>query len=96
MTNFAEKMRDEHEARQERETEDVTTTQRIKFAAREYKKTATIFAVPLGFPFKVQSKEGDLLGKAGDYLAIAPDDTEEKPHRWIISKEDFEKTYEQV
>lgn len=75
-------------------TKDLTTS---KFEnANEYRKTATIHAVKIDEPFSIQAKEGMLEGKAGDYLAIADDDSTEKPHRWIISQADFEKTYESV
>lgn len=61
--------------------------------AQRYRKVATIRAVRLDGPFCVDSKEGTLNGKAGDWLAIADDDSDEKPHRWIISAADFAATY---
>lgn len=96
---FYERPRDEHEAQMEKnmsETKNVTRTNRLHLMAGEYRKTATIKAVSLDFLFCVDSKEGQLLGNAGDYLVIAHDDSPEKPHRWIISKTDFEQTYERV
>jgi hypothetical protein len=69
---------------------DVT---RYSFETQEYRKTATINAIQLTSPFRVTSKEGVLKGNPGDWLAIAHDDSPLKPHRWIISKEDFDKTY---
>lgn len=74
--------------------QDVTRTNRLHLMAQRYRKTATIRAVRLDFAFSVQSKEGaDFSGKPGDYLAIADDDSDEQPHRWIISAKDFEATY---
>lgn len=63
------------------EPKDVTVTNRLHLIAKEYRKTATIRAVVLDFPFYVKSKEGRVDGKAGDALAIADDDTPESPHR---------------
>ena len=72
---------------------DVTRTARLHLMAARYRKTATIRAVRLDFPFTVQAKEGALVGQPGDWLAIADDDSEERPHRWIISAADFAATY---
>lgn len=72
---------------------DVTRTNRLHLIALRYRKTATIRAVQINFPFTLESKEGRLTGAAGDWLAIADDDTDEKPHRWIISAADFAATY---
>ena len=72
---------------------DVTDARRLPLVARRFRKTATIRAVRLNFPFTVRSKEGALVGAAGDWLAIADDDTPERPHRWIISAVDFAATY---
>lgn len=36
---------------------------------REYRKTATTFAVRMDEPFEVETLEGLMAGKAGDYLA---------------------------
>jgi hypothetical protein len=80
----------------EQTTQDVTRTNRIHLVAPRYRKTATIRALRMDFAFTVQSKEGTLTGKPGDYLAIADDDSDEQPHRWIISAADFERTYEQL
>ena len=77
------------------EIQDVTRTNRAHLFAKRYKKTATIRAMRLDFPFQVQSKEGVLTGKAGDWLAIADNDSPETPHRWIISAADFAATYEE-
>lgn len=75
--------------------QDVTQTNRAHLFAKRYKKTATIRAIKFDFPFQVQSKEGLLNGNAGDWLAIADDDSPEQPHRWIISAVDFGATYEE-
>jgi hypothetical protein len=64
--------------------------------ARQYRKTALIRAVRVDHSFTVQSKEGALTGQPGDYLAFGADDTPERPHRWIISAQDFAATYEPV
>jgi len=78
------------------EIQDVTRTNRLHLAAQWYQKTATIRAVRLNFPFSVESKEGRLTGAPGDWLAIADDDSDERPHRWIISAADFAATYAPV
>ena len=70
---------------------DVTREQGLPLG--RYRKTATIRAVRLHAPFSVVAKEGTLYGSAGDWLAVADDDCEETPHRWIISAKDFFATY---
>lgn len=37
---------------------------------REYRKTSTIFAMPMEEPFRVLTLEGMHEGKAGDFLAV--------------------------
>lgn len=41
----------------------------IPEAMREYRKTATTFAVRIAEPFEVDTLEGVMRGQAGDYLA---------------------------
>ncbi len=41
----------------------------IPEAMREYRKTATTFAVRIDEPFEVETLEGTMVGQPGDYLA---------------------------
>lgn len=60
-----------------------------KNADGKYEKTATIMARPMERDFEVESLEGPVQGKAGDYLVQGTTSGE----AWLIKKEDFEKTY---
>ncbi|HKO84459.1 MAG TPA: hypothetical protein VJ140_07815 [Actinomycetota bacterium] len=58
-------------------------------AGREYRKTATVWAVEIDHPFEVRTPEGIMQGRAGDYLCQGP-----AGECWPIKKEIFEATYE--
>lgn len=58
---------------------------------KKYRKTACIFAVRMDAPFEVQTLEGTMTGKAGDYLAKGV-----KEELYPIAAEIFLKTYEAV
>jgi len=58
---------------------------------REWRKTATVLAEPLLEDAVIESPEGDLWSEAGDYLA-----QHEDGHAWVIKRETFESTYEEV
>lgn len=55
---------------------------------KEFRKTATIFAVQMPTDFLVQTLEGPHYGHAGDWLAKGP-----AGEMWPIKREIFEKTY---
>lgn len=55
------------------------------------KATSTIFVKQYHEPFEVETNEGMITGKSGDYLA-----TDGEMHVWPVSKEYFEKYYEEV
>lgn len=74
-------------------TDTTTDLSNLVIDPPRYRKTATIRADRIDFPFTVQSKEGTLQGNAGDWLALADDDTPTAPHRWIISADAFAATY---
>ena len=56
---------------------------------KEYRKTATVKAIQLELEFSVNTLEGVLTGKLGDYLCEGIDG-----ERWPVKKKIFEKTYE--
>ncbi len=58
---------------------------------REWRKTATVLAEPLLEDAEIETPEGVMSAKAGDYLAQHPDG-----HAWPIKRETFESTYEEV
>lgn len=58
---------------------------------REYRKTATVLAVQLPYDAEIETPEGVMSAKAGDYLAQHSDG-----HAWPIKRETFESTYEAV
>jgi hypothetical protein len=60
-------------------------------AGKEYRKTATVWAVQMAQDFEVQTLEGTHRGRAGDWLAQGP-----AGERWPIKREIFEATYEPV
>jgi hypothetical protein len=60
-------------------------------AGREYRKTATVWAVQLQQPCEVKTAEGTMTGQAGDYLCQGP-----AGERWPVRREIFEATYEPV
>ncbi len=55
---------------------------------KEYRKTATVMAKQMDEDFEVETLEGTMKGKAGDYLCRGPAGEE-----WPIKKEIFESTY---
>lgn len=57
-------------------------------AGKEYRKTATIYAVQMSKDFTVETLEGTHQGHAGDWLAKGV-----KGELWPIAKDVFEKTY---
>jgi hypothetical protein len=57
-------------------------------AGREYRKTATIFAVQMDRPFEVVTLEGVMQGAAGDWLAQGP-----AGDHWPIKDAIFKATY---
>ena len=54
----------------------------------EYKKVATVMAKQMDEDFEVETLEGTMKGKAGDYLCQGPAGEE-----WPIKKGIFEATY---
>jgi hypothetical protein len=58
--------------------------------AKVYRKVATVLAVQMDEPFVVTTLEGDIHGKAGDWLAEANTDRAE---RWVIGNAVFAETY---
>lgn len=57
----------------------------------EYRKTSTTFAIRMEEPFEVETLEGVMLGKAGDYLAVG-----QAGELYPIAAEVFAVTYELV
>jgi hypothetical protein len=57
-------------------------------SGREYRKTATVWAVQLQQRIEVPTLEGILTGQAGDYLCQGPNG-----ERWPVRQEIFEGTY---
>ena len=60
--------------------------------AKEWRKTATVFARQHSIPFRVHTPEGVMEGAAGDYLVTSNPPT----HMWPVRREIFEATYEEV
>lgn len=59
---------------------------------REYRKTATVLALPLVYPAEIATPEGTMLASAGDYLV-----TDKPPtHAWPVRRDVFESTYVEV
>jgi hypothetical protein len=57
----------------------------------EYRKTATVRMACLMEDVEIETPEGVMSAKTGDYLAQHQDG-----HAWPIKRETFESTYEQV
>jgi len=57
----------------------------------EHRKTATTLAVQVSEPFTVDTEEGVMEGRAGDYLCVGP-----AGEAWPVKREIFEATYEAV
>ena len=57
----------------------------------EYRKIATVFAAQLDEDAEIETPEGVMSAKAGDYLA-----QHEDGHAWPIKREVFEATYEEA
>lgn len=62
-----------------------------KETGKEYHKTATVFAVQMDKPFKVDTLEGVMQGNAGDYLCQGVEN-----EMWPVKKRIFESTYEVI
>ena len=60
---------------------------------KEYRKTATVLAVPIGQNIEVETREGWLLANKGDYLVVNKND---RTYPWPVKKEIFESTYVEV
>jgi hypothetical protein len=58
---------------------------------RKYRKKVHCFAVQMNRPFTVQTLEGEMSGREGDYLLKGV-----KGELWPVRKEIFEQTYEEV
>lgn len=58
---------------------------------RQWRKTALVLAASLTEDVEVETPEGVMTAKAGDYLA-----QHEDGHAWPIKRETFEGTYEAV
>jgi hypothetical protein len=55
----------------------------------EYRKTATVLAIPIDYPAIVRTPEGDMAMEPGDYLV-----TDNPPtHAWPVRRAVFEATY---
>ena len=59
--------------------------------AKYVKKPIPIEAVQMDKPFKTKTMEGELWGKAGDYLV-----TGVRGEQYPVDKEIFEETYERI
>ena len=57
----------------------------------EYRKISSVFAAQLTEDAEIETPEGVMSAKAGDYLA-----QHEDGHAWVIKRETFESTYERV
>ena len=55
---------------------------------REFRKTATAWAEQINEPFMVETPEGDMEGKAGDWLMCGA-----SGERYVCSGDIFAKTY---
>ena len=66
------------------------TTGSLRFP-REWRKTATVVAEPLAADAEIETPEGLMRARAGDYLA-----QHEDGHAWPIKREVFEATYEEA
>lgn len=60
-------------------------------SGKEYIKTEPVFAMKMDKDFDVKTIEGDVKGKAGDYLCKGANG-----EYWPIDKDVFEKTYEEL
>ena len=58
--------------------------------AKVYRKIATVLAAQMHEPFVVTTLEGDIHGKAGDWLVAA---NTERAERWVIDDAIFGETY---
>jgi len=59
---------------------------------KEYRKIATVLAIQMDVPFRVETLEGTMQGNPGDYLVM----NKETEECWPVKKEIFEKTYVKV
>lgn len=60
----------------------------VSLAFKEYRKTAPTWAVKMRTDFEVNTEEGIMSGRAGDWLAMGP-----KGELWPIKSEIFAATY---
>ncbi len=60
---------------------------------KKYKKIVPTLAKQMKFDFKVETLEGIMEGKAGDYLCVGIPFEDEM---WPVKREIFETTYEEV
>ena len=67
---------------------NISHIEQIKKLGNEYKKVGTIHAMKMPNDFEVETNEGILKGKAGDYLA-----TDGTMHVWPVSAEYMAKYY---
>ena len=62
-----------------------------ELAGKRFRKKTTIFAIRMSEPFKVETLEGTMEGKAGDWLAKGV-----QGEYYPIDAQIFERTYEEV
>lgn len=58
---------------------------------KTYRKTSTVQAHQLPYDCSIETLEGIMKGKKGDYICTGIDD-----EQWVVRKDIFEKTYEEV
>jgi hypothetical protein len=73
------------------ENKQIATLPDPRSTGLEYRKTATVWAVQMPEAFEVQTQEGVMQGRAGDFLCQGP-----AGERWPIKREIFEATYTPV
>jgi hypothetical protein len=61
------------------------------YTFKAYRKTSLAYAVKMGEDFEVETNEGVMAGKAGDYLAVGA-----AGEMYPIDAEVFEATYEEA
>lgn len=73
------------------EAERIDATNFNMTDAKEYKKVATVYAMPMDEPFSVRTLGNVTNGKAGDYLVQGT-----RGERWPVKKAIFKETYEPI
>lgn len=58
---------------------------------KTYRKISTVTAESLPYTFQIETLEGIMKGKKGDYRV-----TGVMGEQWVVRKDIFEKTYEEV